>query len=427
MNRGKVEESEKIIYMLASVAFLVMLGIGIIAPVLPLYAKSLDANTAMASFLVSSFGIARVVMDVPSGVIVDRLGERKLIHSGLAVIILSSILCGFAPNYGVLLLGRVLEGIGSAMYTITALTLIAKIAPKKSRGKHMSIYTGMILLGGIFGPAIGGFASAAWGLNAPFFLYAFVVLLGSVVAAYVLRDIKGILATAAKDAGYEEENDHKKRSAKEIFADFRTIASDKSFIIVTLATFMLFYTRTGINSTMVPMFAVENLGMSEEVLGSILTVAACFTFITMTSSGNITDKYGRKPLMMSCLLLTAFTTALIPFARNTLDFTAIMVCYGFTLGLSGPMAAWATDLIPREKLSSGLAVFRTITDMGFVLGPASLGIVVQQTSGGAITETPFLVVTALLLVFGSMQYFARDVIGNERREERAIGLESKVH
>jgi len=413
--RGKVDESAKIIYMLACVAFLVMLGIGIISPVLPIYAKKLSADTALASYLVSSFGIARVFMDLPSGVIIDAVGERRLVQSGLGIIIISSILCGLANSYSILLLGRILEGVGSAMYTITALTLIAKIAPKKSRGKHMSIYTGMLLFGSIFGPAIGGFTSAKWGMNSPFFVYAFVVLIGSFIAFYVLRDIENVISRASNHSGFDGET---RKSAKEIFSDIKSVTTDKSFIIVTLATFMLFYTRTGINSTMVPLFAVENLHLTEDTLGGILALAAFFTFITMTTSGNLTDKYGRKPLMMCCMLLTAVMTIIIPYSRNVLDFTAIMVAYGFTLGLSGPMAAWATDLIPKDKLGAGLGFFRTVVDFGFILGPSSLGFIVQQTSGGAINELPFFIVAFLLFIFGSMQYFARDVVGEERKNRK---------
>ena len=250
--------------------------------------------------------------------------------------------------------------------------------------------------------------AAAWGLRAPFFFYALVTAIGF---ALVLVMVERSETPRAKE--------------KISLVDLKVVVKTPSVFLVNLATFSLFFTRAGVSSTVVPLFAYKNLDMSEVVLGSILTLTAFSTFVTMIPSGSYTDKHGRKPSMMACLALTGMVTVLIPFSTGYLGFVAVMIGYGLTLGLSGPMAAWMSDLVPRDRLGPAMGLFRTVNDAGFVAGPVVLGSVAGATmDGDRLTYIPFALAGLYLFVITVILVKARDPVGEGKAAAPAPVIES---
>jgi MFS family permease len=387
---------------LSTFVFLVMMGLSLISPVLPLYAMSFGASVFMVSLLVAAFAVSRMLLDLPAGLLGSRYHPKSLMLLGLALISSSSVLCAFAPNYWVLLAGRIIEGAGSGFYTTMSTTLLVMSVPQESRGRYMSIFTAMLLLGGITGPGVGGLVASAWGLRAPFIFYALVTGVGFLLVALLI------------------ERSECPRAPETIsLRDLRAVMGIRSLLLVNLATFALFFTRAGITSTIAPLFAYKNLGLAGVVVGGILTTTAFSTFLTMTPSGTFTDRHGRKPSMMACLALTGVVTMLIPFSTDKFGFTGLMAAYGLTLGLSGPMAAWMSDLVPRDRLAPAMGLFRTVNDAGFVAGPAVLGSAAGATlDGGRLTFWPFLLAGAFLFAVTILLVRARDPVGEGKAAAR---------
>ena len=393
----------RMVITLSAFVFLVMMGLSLISPVLPLYAISFGANVFMVSMLVAAFAVSRMLLDLPAGLLGSRYHPKSLMLFGLALISSSSVLCALAPNYWVLLVGRIIEGAGSGFYTTMSTTLLVMSVPQENRGKYMSIFTAMLLLGGITGPGVGGLVASLWGLRAPFFFYAMVTAIGFVLVLLLIE---------------RSETPRAKESIS--LLDLKAVINIPSVLLVNLATFSLFFTRAGITSTVVPLFAYKNIGMTEVVLGGILTTTAFSTFLTMTPSGSYTDRHGRKPSMMACLALTGVITMLIPLATSYFGFVGLMTAYGLTLGLSGPMAAWISDLVPRDKLAPAMGLFRTVNDAGFVAGPVVLGSVAGATlDGGRLTFWPFLIAGIFLFAITVLLLKARDPVGEGKAAARA--------
>lgn len=390
---------------LSACVFLVMMGYTIVSPVLPLYALTMGASFSAVSFLVSAFALTRMCLDLPAGLLGSRFHPKDLMMAGVATVSLASVVCALAPNYWVLLVGRLLEGAGSAFYTTMSTTTLAMTAPKEARGKHLSIYTSMILFGSVSGPSIGGVTARYFGLSAPFWVYAGVTAFGILLVHVALS-----------------KSDMPRASEKVTVADLREHVKDRSAMLVNLATFSLFFLRAGVGATLVPLFAYKNLGLTEDVLGVTLTATALCTFATIVPSGTFTDRHGRRPSMMACLMLAGLTTLLIPFSWNYPSFVGFMLLYGLTLGLSGPMAAWIADLVPREKLAPAMGLFRTINDAGMVAGPAVLGSTAGITGANStVTFVPFAVAAGYLALIGLLLAFARDPVGEGRPPSKGIG------
>jgi len=378
---------------LSLVTFLVLLGLSMVAPILPTYAESFQVSYTLVGFVVSSFAVTRMVLDMPAGLLSRRFDKKKIMISGLVLISSSSILAGFAPTYGILVIARMIEGAGSAFYVTTATVFLAQISGEEKRGQWMSLYMGMLLLGAIFGPTFGGIIADTYDIRAPFFAYAIITGLG------VFPTI-----TLPKLANSANASSSLKRG--EILSDMREVLSNPSFLLVTFAVFTTFFLRTGVRTTLVPLFAANNLGLDSGAIGLVLTVGGITTAITITPMGSISDRIGRKIPLALCLVLTAVITLVIPFSTDLLTLSIALAIYGAVIGFSGPSAAYVTDVSPQDKLEISMGLYRMISDFGFVVGPLLLGFiadltatpVVGESHSGLIGMFPFLIASIILII-----------------------------
>lgn len=174
------------IWVLVSAAFIVAIGYGIIAPILPQFAASFDLGVTAASIVVSSFAFFRLLFAPMGGRLVDKLGERRVYVVGLLIVAASTYAVAAATTYWQLLLFRGLGGIGSTMFTVSAMALIIRIAPPEARGKATGAYASSFLFGNILGPVVGGLL-AGLGMRIPFVIYATGLLLAAAVVWFRLE------------------------------------------------------------------------------------------------------------------------------------------------------------------------------------------------------------------------------------------------
>ena len=378
---------------LSLVTLLVLLGLSMVSPILPTYAESFQVSYTLVGFVISSFAIARMVLDMPAGILSRRFDKKKIMILGLVLISTSSVLAGMAPNYITLIIARMIEGAGSALYVTTATVFLIQISGEEKRGQYMSLYMGMLLLGAIFGPTFGGIIADTYGIRAPFFAYAIITGLAVVPT---------LLLPKLTNSG----NVSSHLNLKEIVSDMRQVLSNPSFLLVSFVVFTLFLLRTGVRTTLVPLFAANNLGLNEISIGLILTIGAITTTLTIVPMGKISDRIGRKKPLAVCLVLTAGVTLLIPFSMDLLSLSIALAIYGAVIGLSGPAAAYVTDVSPQDKLEISMGLYRMISDFGFVVGPLLLGFIADLTAtpvegashSGLIGMLPFAVASIFLIL-----------------------------
>src|ERR1017187_2104552 len=168
--RGLFRDLPPEVAILTAISFTVALGFGIVAPGIPGFARHFGVSTAAAATVISAFALMRVVGALPAGRLVDRFGEHWVMAVGIAIVAASSILAGFSASFTQLIVLRGVGGLGSAMFSVSARTLLLVSVPGEHRGRASGLFSGGFLVGGISGPAIGGLV-AAWSLRAPFFIY----------------------------------------------------------------------------------------------------------------------------------------------------------------------------------------------------------------------------------------------------------------
>lgn len=393
-----------VILNLSLVSSFVILGVSIISPVLPQYALSFSIPVALVGWAISAFALARVVMDIPAGFLADRFGRKRNMIFGLLLIILSSIVAGTANNYAWLILARIVQGIGSALYVTSATTWVAQVTAGESRGRYMALYSGLIFAGSSFGPTIGGYIAFHFGLHAPFYAYATFALVG-LIATLPLKETADSAQTT---------------QSKMRVKDVPSVLLNRPFLLVNCSVLALFFLRSGLRSTLVPLYASLNLGLSEDKIGILMTVAAVATALCTFPSGFLSDKVGRKKPIMACLFLSGIVALLIPLQGSLNSLIGVMAFYGLATGLQGSIAAWPADVAPKDKLGTSMGVYRVMGDIGMVLGPITVSYVADYTGDLTVTFAPFLIPAILCFITGVLMIWAKDPAAKKHFEEFTI-------
>lgn len=376
---GRRERLPRQIWILVVAAFLIAIGFGIVAPTLPVFVRSFDVGVTAVSLAISVFALSRLLFAPLGGRFVSRYGEMPVYLAGLGVLSLSTAGCGFAAEYWQLLVLRVLAGAGSTMFTVSALSMLIAFAPASMRGRATGMWATGFLLGNIIGPLVGG-ALLVVSLRAAFLVYAVVLLVVVGASALLLRGPGGPAELAAETPP----------------ARFRDAFGHSAYRAALVASFANGWAVFGVRIALVPLLVVEVLGRSESWAGIALAVFAVGNAATLTATGRLTDRIGRRPPMLFGLAVSAVATALLGVVDSAPLFLAVSLLAGAGSGLvNPPMNAAVADVIGSgARGGSVLAGFQMAADMGAIVGPVLAGALAE----GAGYPAAFAVTGAVALV-----------------------------
>lgn len=352
---------------LTVIAFFVAIGFGIVIPAIPIFARSFGVSAFAASSVVSIFALMRFASSPISGKLVDRFGERQVLFSGLLIVSISSLLAGLSNNFLQLILWRGAGGLGSAMFTVSAFSLILRLAKPNQRGRAVSAFNGGFLIGGLAGPAVGGIVISI-SLRAPFFVYAISLLFAAATAFFMLRNAP--LNEIEKDGVNE--------SKEGIFEFIRALKIQPyaAALSVNLATGFISY---GMRSAILPIFVVEGLLQRPSLIAVGFLVTSVTQALFLSLAGRTTDDKGRRPAMIlgtSTMLLAVVMLIIFP---NVYGFLLSMAIGGIAAAYMGAApAAVVGDVIGNKKSGSLIAGFQMTTDFGSIVGPLVAGFLVDQ-------------------------------------------------
>ncbi|HUF33177.1 MAG TPA: MFS transporter [Acidimicrobiales bacterium] len=350
---------------------LVMAGQGVIAPVLPLYAESFGVGAATIGLTLSFFAIARLVLNVPLGVLSDRRGRRVLLVGGPLVTAVGMIGSGLASSIVVLLAWRLVAGAGSAMYMTGAQVYLADISTPANRAKLIGTNQGALLLGTAIGPAIGGYLADAAGLEAPFYVVGAAALVACAYSWFRLPETRPepVEEPAAPDGAPPGRR------------PWVALVLSKDFLSVALVTMAIFFTRTGSRMTLMPLLAVGLLDFSVASLGLVFTAMAVINMVGLAPAAWMADTLGRKHAIVPSGLAVGAALVLLSTGDSQLTFLLGALALAVATSIAGPApAAYAADVAPPHLRGLGMAMYRTAGDIGFVIGPPLLGAIADATT-----------------------------------------------
>lgn len=353
---------------LIAAAFAIAIGFGIVVPVLPQYAASFNVGVAAASAVISAFAFCRLIFAPAGGRILDKIGERRTYITGLVIVALSSFATAFAANYWQLLLFRGLGGIGSTMFTVSAMGLIVRLSPISERGRISGLYGSTFLIGGILGPVIGGLL-AGFGLRAPFIIYGIAILIAAaVVFRLIAPEALGDRASRATQPRME----------------FREAWQFGPYRAALVSGFANGWTSYGIRVALVPLLVAAAFGAGPVLSGIALTIYAAGSAVALTFTGRLADQLGRKPLVITGLVVAGVMTIVVGVTENVYVFAVASFLAGVGSGTLNPgqQAAVADVVGPNRSGGQVLARFQMSMDAGQIVGPIAAGAIVDATGFG---------------------------------------------
>ena len=363
---GETVRLPREVWVIAAANFVIAVGYALVAPALPTFAKSFNVSVTAASAVISAFAVARLLFAPVSGRLVSVIGERRVYLIVVTIVAVTTGACAFATAYWQLLALRTLSGIGSTMFTVSAIGLMIHLTPAPLRGRASGVWGTSFLLGNVTGPLIGG-GLIAISLRAPFLVYAGALLVAIGIVWLFLRHSTAIAAADDDDTPA---------------VGLRAALRHRTYLATLASSFANGWTAFGVRIALTPLFVIEVLHRQPSFAGTVFAVFGVGNVAMLLLSGKLSDTLGRKPLVLSGLVLASAGTIWMGFTTSVPAFLISTVVAGLGTGLlTPPQQAVVADVLgSKARGGQVLAVFQMTTDVGAVLGPLVAGLLADKLS-----------------------------------------------
>ncbi len=359
-------------------ALVISLGIGIITPVLPTYARSFGISFGEASLLFVIYQLGALAFTFPTGFLMDRIGRRPVLLAGPLITALASFLMAAARSYPEILICRFVSGAANELWMQSRLAVITDSAATNERGRQITWMVGMQRAGTMLGPAVGGFLADAWDIRIPFIIHG-ILMLAVVIPSFIF--VRETVATRPAQA--EDGSTLQPFTTRDLIKYILTAEMLAFFVVQFLATVC----RGGEGSTF-NLYAVYEYGIGPQTLGLISVLAGVAALPIPFITGYFMDRYGRKKvivpsftLLASALLfmaVTAFTK--MPLLAYVVAYIAAQVTQSTT---NGTMQVLGSDMSPAAARGGFFGVWRTVSQGGALFAPAIFAVIAEHSSFGA--------------------------------------------
>jgi len=353
---------KKIFPILALCVFSSMLGVGIIAPLLPLYAENMGASGIWIGIIFAGFSISRVIFLPIIGRLSDRSGRKLFICIGLFIYAIISLGYIWADTVSQLVLVRLIQGAAAGMIIPIAQAYVGDLSPEGKEGKWMGYFHTAFFAGFGFGPLMGGTLTDHFGMDVGFYSMGGLNLLAFLIAVFFLPEIRrGKITT----------NPH--LSLKEM---------STSGIVKGLFSFRLsFSLGRGAFFCFLPIFAAVYLGLSPTLIGILLAVNILLMALPQVYSGNIADRFNRRVLVVLGSLTNLIFLALIPLMHSFWQLLGLCALLGLSGAISLPAAsALVVDEGRRFGMGATITIIAMAMSIGLAIGPLIGGVVADFVS-----------------------------------------------
>lgn len=383
-------------------AALFAIGEGAIIPIIPIAADSLGASLAFAGFVAALILVGELIGDVPSGVVVGRIGERNAMIGAAVVSVVGLLVCVVSPSPWVLAVGVFLVGVSTAVFALARHAYMTTAIPLRIRARALSSLGGVFRFGYFVGPFLSAGVVHLTGTTQSAFWIHVVCCLAAAVVLLVLRDPatgeRGLRlpsrasrpdATNATDT--TDTSDAARRSApaphpdepptdtgaqfveREAHGLFRTIRENRAVLARLGSGAALIGALRAGRQVILPLWAVS-VGLDDASAALVIGIAGAVDFALFYTSGQIMDRWGRLASALPCMLGLAVSYFLLAWSGH-LDarvgwFVAIAIGMSLANGVgSGILMTLGADLAPRGNPAPFLGAWRFTGDFGTAAAP----------------------------------------------------------
>lgn len=371
-------------------SLLFAIGEGAIIPIIPAVASNLGAGLAMAGFIAAMIMVGNLVGDIPSGIIVSRVGEKNAMIGAAVVSVVGVVLCLLTTDPWVLGAGIFLLGVSAATFALARHAFMTTFVPLVFRARALSTLGGTFRAGWFVGPFIAAGLIALTGSVQVVFWVQIIMAVAVIVILIFMKDPRANWAmdaagtpaaaageTAAATEGARLVND-------EATGLFRTMWAFRGVLVRVGSGVAVVSALRASRTVILPLWAVS-IGVSEINTALIIGIGGAMDFALFYASGQIMDRYGRlfsvipSMLGLGTGLLVLSVTHDLPSA--VIWFIAMTVVTGIANGVgSGILMTLGADLAPQGNPAPFLGAFRFTGDFGTAAAPLALAAIIAVAS-----------------------------------------------
>ena len=360
-------------------------------PLLADIGRDVALTTVDLGLLTTLFAAGRLATDLPAGVLVDRLGVRRILVMVGFLSALGSWLFASAHDRWLVLVAALILGVASAHSNLAGMTYFSTNADDHRRGRAMAAYGVAIRGGGAIGPiaagslaALGGWRSAMWVGGAVSAALAVAVLMPGMawsrsrVAAGDRRD-----ATATSRVG------HDNRAVAEYSSTQR--------LVLDLVPFTGLFAQGALPQTLIPVIGVNSLGLSTASVGVALGIGGVMRIVGTVAGGWVADHVGRKVALVPGLALQTLAIALLALEGRLWAWVTSIVLMSVAAVGTSVSATMLGDQAPPADVGRQLGRFRLMGDAGLLAGPLLMAPLFDTAGQQATAMVVVLLVLACTL------------------------------
>jgi len=351
---------------------------------LPLIGNELGLSYSQIGLIITCQYLASAVANVPGGVLVDTVGRKGLLMAiSLFWVGFPYLLISFTHSYAMLLVCVALVGFGNSLWHPTAIPTLGNRYPDR-KGLVLSVHG----MGGNVGDAI---APVVIGAALAVFSWREVVVLNvapGLVVALLMFTMLGTISLGAKKTHGEGQ------SLAQYVASLGGLLRNRALSLLCISSCFRSMTQTAL-LTFLPVYLANDMGYSPAIVGACLFALQAAGFAAAPVAGHLSDRMGRKQIVIASMLTTAVVLAAMAFAGHSPIFIGLIAVLGFFMYATRPVIqAWLLETTPRHMGGSSIGVLFGAQAIGAALGPLAAGLVAD--SHGLLAAFYFLAATIVI-------------------------------
>lgn len=438
------QKRSKVLACVATGAFLSTFDGGVVNVGLPRMAAEFKVSLSMIQWVPSVYLLTMSALLLIFGTLADMFGRKRIYNGGFALVAIFSFLCILTNNVYVLILTRVLQGVGGAMIMANGLAIVTENYPPEQRGKNIGFLGSVAAIGSLAGPSLGGIVIGLWGWRMIFLLITLVAAIGFLASHFIIPadhgknqsrkkfDTRGafyiIIGMVSFIYGVSNLNDFGWRSPTILTAGLVflisiiavTVQERKAInpildfellkmrifwtsIVAALISFITMYSST----VLLPFYYQKVLGYSPQLAGLFMISFPLGMAVMATFAGRLSDKIGYTFLTSSGMILNALALVLLAnVGEKTPVVQVILAVFGMgaSLGLfQAPNNSCIMGTVPKNKLGVASGISQLVKNLGMVLG-ITLSVAIFQFGMNTRISLPY--VSAFLQSTKTVYYLA---------------------
>ncbi len=363
-----MQTSSKNIYILAFTLTVVMLGFGLVIPIIPYYVESMGAGGTELGLLVASYAVMRLVFGPFWGSLSDRVGRKPVLMVGMLGYAITMFWFGLATELWMLFLARSLSGILSSATSPTTMAYISDSTAEEDRGQGMGILGAAVGLGTVLGPGIGGLLAGdtvnRTALSLPFYIAGTSALLALVLIWLLLPE--SLPSTERKTTKLGSSGIDIRQIWKALYSPIGVMLVMALLVAFAVTTFFSIF----------GLYALDRFGYGPSMVGIVLMVVGLVSAMAQgLLTGPLTKKWGEPAVIQVSLLAAAIGFAGLALAASTPAVLIATAIFALGTALLSPAVTSLTSKYTHLPQGITMGLSNSFMSLGRIIGPLWAGFI----------------------------------------------------